>query len=199
MIIDSIFRNAPERASRTIASDGDFALKRSGLGRNSAEGARDALPLAAIGQVLRLRGQCRSIDRLAVHQQLMHRVACQARRIVPIRVSAGNRIQPLAENLVNGMVHLARLAPIFDAPGQGFAQSQPFVGGLQQDRSTIRAPQTLVKLHPQRALQNIVEQNTLSCDSLGHTKAFDVVEMLVAKPFYRIEGFCFSEFRRVHE
>src|ERR1022692_41363 len=111
-------------------------------------------------------------------------------------VTTGNRIQPLAHQIGDRVIDLARLPPIHDAVGQTLRQTQPIIASLQQNRSAIGTAVALVKLRHQRAAKQVGKQNTLCCAIVSHAKASRVVESLVAKPFYHDRGFCLLE---IHE
>jgi hypothetical protein len=76
--------------------------------------------------------------------------ARQATRIVAVRVTAGDRIQPLAHEVCDHMPDLAALPPILDALDESRGEREASIGGLQQDRPTAGAPMRLVKLHHHR-------------------------------------------------
>ena len=117
---------AMSRIIRRIQIDRDplgLALQAPAMPLDHRVGQRDPHPvqIRPIHRVLkarerRLRSQLLALDRVATTQQLLDRIAPQPARIIAIRVTAGDRIQPLAHQFPDRVADLARLTPVIDAP-----------------------------------------------------------------------------------
>jgi hypothetical protein len=137
---------------------------------------RQPVKLLTVGGILKarergLRSQVRALDRVAPQQQHVHRVGSQPRGVVGIGIPTGEAVNALGQQLFHFMFDLARLPRIDQTGGQGFGQSQTAVGGLEQDRATVRAALALVKLRHHRLRENIGEQQTFCCGIVSQAKA----------------------------
>ena len=70
-------------------------------------------------------------DRIASHQQLLDRVLGRARRVVAVRVPAGDGKHPLADQLIQCVPDLARLTIVRKAAAQSFGQPQPLLARFE--------------------------------------------------------------------
>ena len=61
----------------------------------------------------------------------MHGIVGQPRGIVGVLVAQRETVDALAEQVREGVVHLAGLAPVLEASGQRVDQPQPAIGGLE--------------------------------------------------------------------
>jgi hypothetical protein len=139
-----------------------------------------------------LRGQVFTPDRIATTQQLLNGVGAQSPGIVTIRITAGDGIQPLAHQVPDRVLDLARLASIIDAADQCLGQPEPSIAGLQQERAAVGTGMVLVKFGDDRLVRQIRKQNTLSCANLIHAKAFFVWGNTCGKAFLaRSRPLCF--------
>jgi hypothetical protein len=109
----------------------------------------------------RLRGQLVLTQRRLPHQEFVHRIRRQPRRVVTVRIPARNAVNPLphkGRDLVN---HPGRITVVPDAARQRLAQPKPAIGRSQQNRPAVRTTSFLVELNCDRALRQILEQPTL--------------------------------------
>lgn len=165
------YRDAPGLATQTPALALDYRL-----------GQRFCHPIQRLGphRVLetrqrRLRGECLSRDRIAPHQQLLDRVLGQARRVVAVRVPAGDCEHPLADQIIQCVPDLARLTLLAKAAAQSFGQPQPLIARLEQHRAAIGTAMRLIKLRHHALAEQRREQNTLCCAIVSHAKAPSLV------------------------
>jgi hypothetical protein len=142
----------------------------------------------------RLRSQVIAIDGIPIDQRLVYRVGCQARRVVTIRIAAGQRKDALAEQLGYFMDDLVLIATINDAIGKSVNQAKSAIRGLQQDGAAVRAAVVDVEAG-HKALSEKVGEQTLCRGRLGHVKAFCVVGRLCRNAFLPRGGFSFVRFR----
>ena len=93
----------------------------------------------------RLGGQVGAGERIALEQELVHRVLGHARGIVAVGVAAGDPVDALPHQFDQRVVDLARLPRIAQAAGEPLGHPQPVVEGLEQHRPAIRAGVGLVE------------------------------------------------------
>ena len=193
---------AVRRIIRRVQIDRDplgLALQAPAMPLDDGVGQRDPHPvqIRPIQRVLkarerRLRGQLLTLDRIATTEQLADRIGSQSARIVAIRITAGDGIQPLAHQIPDRVADLARLASVIDAADQRLGQPEPPIAGLQQDRSAVGTGMVLVKFGDDRLARQIRKQNTLSCAIVIHAKAFVVWGNTCGKAFLaRSRPLCF--------
>ena len=108
------------------------------------EGVRHAEQVCRLNRVLEarqrgLRRQRLSMDRVSIHQQLVHRIVCQFACIVAVRVPQRDRKDPLLNQLPERVRDLSRFAWITQAVGQRFGQPELPIDTLQQHTATVRA------------------------------------------------------------
>jgi hypothetical protein len=84
------------------------------------------------------------------------------------------------------------LAIVSQAAAQSIDQSQPPIGGLQQQCPAVRAAVLLVEPDNHGPVDKIREQQTLCRGRLGHAKASVVVETLCGNSFLPRGGFSFA-------
>jgi hypothetical protein len=141
-----------------------------------------------------LRGQVFTPDGIATTQQLLNGIGTQSAGIVTIRITAGDGIQPLAQQIPDRVLDLARLASVIDAADQRLGQPEPSVAGLKQDRAAVETGMVLVKLGDHRLARRIRKQNTLACAIVSRAKAFVVWANTCGKAFLaRSRPLCFLD------
>jgi hypothetical protein len=93
------------------------------------------------------------------HHRRQQRIRAQLLVIIQILVAQGQAIEPLAQQLLDRVLHLPRLASILEAPGKPFHQASSPIDLPQQHHTTIRADPTAVELGhdlaPTRPLKQI--------------------------------------------
>ena len=167
-----------------------LALQAPSVSLDDGVGERDPHPvqIRSIHRVLkarerRLRGQILALDRVATAEHLLDRIRSQSARIVGIRVAAGNRVQPLVQQIRDRVADLARLASLINRADHRFGQPEAPIARLQQDRSAIGTGVLLVKFRDNRLVKKIRKQNTLSCAIVIHARASFVTENACVKAF----------------
>src|SRR6266478_770459 len=93
----------------------------------------------------------------------MNGIAGQAGAVVGVWVAAGDREDPLRQQLAQAMIDLPGLPLVPQAGGQFIQQSIATRGGLQQQSSTVGTALALIKLGNDRLAKNSWEQQTLCC------------------------------------
>jgi len=119
-------------------------------------------------------------------------VGCQARRVVAIRITAGQGKDALAEQLGYVMDDLALIATIDDAVGQSVNQSKSAIRGFQQDGAAVRAAVVNIEAG-HKALSEQVGEQTLCRGRAEHAKASGVVRSLSVTAFYHTGAFRLSK------
>ena len=99
----------------------------------------------------RLRGERRARHRIAFTEQLVDRVTAQSARVVTIWLPAGNRIEPLVQQLPDCMANRSRLASIIDALDPPLTQPERSIGRIKQARTAIGAAVLLIEARHHRA------------------------------------------------
>ena len=135
-----------------------------------------AVKLLAVRGILKpreggLRSQIRALDRIAPHQQLVHRVLGQAGRIISIGIATSDAVDALPQQLLRLMLDFRRLPFIDQASRQAFGQSQTPVGRLEQDRAPIGTALPLVKLRDHWPRKYFRKQQTLCCGIVSQAEA----------------------------
>ena len=92
------------------------------------------------------------------------------------------------------MSDLPGLPPITNAAGQLFGEAKPLVGGLEENRTTVRASVPLVKLHNDGLTEKIRKKNRLLCGNVFHAKASGWRNAASQQHFYHKEALVLSEF-----
>lgn len=124
----------------------------------------------------RLRGQRLAADRIALEQQLVHRIGTETGGIVAVLVAAGDRKDALAHQILKRVNDFARLARIGNARRDRARQAETLITGFEQQRTAIGAAVGLVELRDNLLAQEIVENNSLSCGIVWHWKVLDVLK-----------------------
>jgi hypothetical protein len=84
------------------------------------------------GQVLvRRHGQ-------TLEPQLEHRIVPEAIGVIAIRIARGNLIDPLGQEVSQGMINIGQMALIMDRRGEAFGQTNLAVYSTQEERPKIR-------------------------------------------------------------
>src|SRR5208282_2230596 len=138
----------------------------------------------------RLRSQVATLDRIAIQKQFVNRIPGQASRVVGVRVAAGDREHALSHQLAQRMIDLASLPLVSKAGGQSSNQSIVSIGALQQQRSAVRTPLSLIELGYDRLAKNSREQQTLCCAIFRHSEASFVAQTLSRQHVCNRGGFC---------
>ena len=161
--------------------DGGAAVQPAAMAFDHTIGQRFAHPvkLFAVGSILetadrRLRGQVLAFNGIAPDQHLVHGVFGQPRRIIGIRITAGDAEDTLRQQFFHLMIHFARLPLILQADRQRLSQLNPAISRFQQDCSAVGTPLPLVKLRDHRLRKNIGKQQTLCCAILGLPEASSI-------------------------
>ena len=118
-----------------------------------------------------VRGQIATRQRIAAYEQLVDWIRFQSRRIVAIRIAAGEAMNTLPQQLHHAVFDLARLTPIRQTSSHRLDQAIAPVGSLQQHRAAIAGALPLVKGQHQRPLIQIAEQQTLCRGRIRQAKA----------------------------
>jgi hypothetical protein len=105
-------------------------------------------------------------------------------------------MQPLANQVPDRVLDLARLPRIHNASGKPLRQPEPLIARLQQNRSPIGTGVRLVKPHHNWLFEQTRTQDRLSCGIFWHAGVFRVTETLVAKPFLSQQGLLLPPFLR---
>src|SRR5690606_3656065 len=105
-------------------------------------------------------------------------------------MTTGDPKQPLAQQLLELVLDLARLPPVAQASRERRTQAQPLVARFEQQRTTVRTRVFLVEPHRHRPPRYLFEQNTLSGGIVAHAKAPSCVTGCLATPFSHVRGFC---------
>jgi len=119
----------------------------------------------------RLRGQPCAFQRIAVNQHLVHRIIGEPRRIVTVDIAAGDGKYPLANQIVQRVFDLPRLALIGKTRGDALGQPQPLVARLEQHAAAVATAVRLIELRHHRLVEKLRKHDTLSCGTFSHAKA----------------------------
>jgi len=68
------------------------------------------------GEVLRLGGQIKARNRIAVQQRLVNRIGAQSGRVVGLRITIGDGEHALLEKILQRVIDLARLPLVAQTP-----------------------------------------------------------------------------------
>jgi len=133
-----------------------FAMARDDAVRQRLAHAQQFLAIRGIFKTRQrgLRGQILTVNGIAAHQQLVHRIACQTCASL---ASSYPKAMPITR-CVSSSPFRARSCPVAAprADRQPTRKSdQPPVGRLEQDRAAIGTALALIKLRNHRPLKNI--------------------------------------------
>ncbi len=159
--------NAPSMSAKTLAVTFDHAT-----GQFHAHAIKSVRTSRVLETRQRgLRGQIATRQRIAAYEQLVDRIRFQSRRIVGIRVAAGQAMNTLPQQLHQAVLDLARLTPVRQTSSHRLDQAITPIGSLQQHRAAIAGTLPLVKGQHQRPLVQIAEQQTLCRGRIRQAKA----------------------------
>ena len=142
-----------------------------------------------------LRGQGLARDRVPARQQLVHGIVRDARRVVPVRVAAGDAEGPLPQQLLDLVSDLARLTPVIQAGGQPLREAELLVDGLEQQRTAVRAAVLLVELRDHGlAREELREQDRLCGRVVAHEGLWVCAKLALQPVSSASEAFVLSTF-----
>lgn len=133
-------------------------------------------------------------NRIAVQEELVDGITGQPGGIVAIRVTAGQTVDPLAEEFAQGMGNLAGLAVVGQHGGETIDQPDLPVRSLQEKRTTVRTGVGLVKEGVDWLGKNGLEKDTLCRGRLHGQKASVRLKDVSTTPFYHIGAFLLGAF-----
>jgi hypothetical protein len=142
-----------------------------------------------------LRGQGLARARVPARQQLVHGIVRDPRRVVRVRVAAGDPEGPLAQQLLDLVSDLARLTPVAQAGGQSLRQAELLVDGFEQQRTAVRAAVLLVELRDHGLARDELRKRNRLCGSVGIHEGLWMCAKLALQPVSTAsEAFVLSTF-----
>jgi hypothetical protein len=112
-----------------------------------------------------------AIDRVTARQKLLHRIVCQSRSVVSVRVSARYPIHPLRNQLGDlSMADSTGISLVRQAARQSVDQPEPPIRCFQQQRSAVRAGLLAPELDHHGLASEIRKHYGLSSGIVGQTK-----------------------------
>lgn len=127
-------------------------------------------------------------------KQLVDRILAEPGGVVTVGIARCQPEDPLGDQLFDGVIDLAGLTGFGHARGHSPDQAETTIGGFQQNRPTVRRRVRLIETGDERLVEQVGEQNSLSCGRLGHAKASRGGKSALTTAFYHAGAFVLSAF-----
>ncbi len=131
----------------------------------------------------RLGRQGVTIDRMTIDEQFMDRVVGETRGVVGVRVTAGDGVDTLPEELHHLMLDFPRLSIVRKRDGEPLGQSETGIGCLEKHGAAVGAAVMLIEPGDERAIEESGEQHTLCRGRIRHRRASGVAKPVSQLPF----------------
>jgi hypothetical protein len=120
---------------------------------------------------------------MTIGEQLVDRIIGETSGVVGIRVTAGDGIDTLPEELHHLMLDLPRLSIIRQTGDQPLGQPETGIGGFEQLGAAVGAAVMLIEPGDERAIEESGEQHTLCRGRIRHRRASGVAKAASQLPF----------------
>ena len=109
----------------------------------------------------RLRSQGLAGDRVPIQQQLVDGVVGKVLGIVAVRMTAGDAVDPLTDQVLQRVPNPLRRARVDQTPGERLDEAEDALGRLEQDGSAIGAGLGPVEGGDDTLVHQVRKQNSL--------------------------------------